>query len=157
MKNSLQKTMDYYIELGYLGLFLASFLATTVVPFSSEIVISVLLANDFDFVSCLSVATIGNWLGGISSYALGYVGNWDTLEKYFGVKKTKVESVKKHLDQWGNSLAFLCWLPIIGDVFAVGLGFFRVQFTNVALWMLFGKMVRYAIWGLLTVWGISLL
>jgi membrane protein YqaA with SNARE-associated domain len=148
--------MDYYIELGYLGLFISSFLAATVIPFSSEIVLGVLLANGYDFVSCLFLATIGNWLGGISSYSLGYIGNWKILDKYFGLKKTKVISVKKHIDQWGNSLAFLCWLPLVGDVFAVALGVFKVQFISVALWMFLGKILRYTISGVLTLEGISL-
>ena len=148
--------MEYYVELGYLGLFFASFLAATVIPFSSEIVLSVLIANDYDFISCLSFASIGNWLGGISSYALGYIGNWKTLERYFGVKKLKVRSIKKYVDRWGSRLAFLCWLPLVGDIFAVGLGFFRVRFTYVAMWMLIGKILRYTIWGVLTLWGISL-
>ena len=55
--------MDYLIDLGYLGLFISSFLAATVIPFSSEIVLSVLIANDYDFIACLSFASIGNWLG----------------------------------------------------------------------------------------------
>ena len=54
--------MEYYVELGYLGLFIASFLAATVIPLSSEIVLSVLMANDYDFIACLSFASIGNWL-----------------------------------------------------------------------------------------------
>jgi membrane protein YqaA with SNARE-associated domain len=44
----------------------------------------------------------------------------------------------------------------LGDIFAVGLGFFRAHFIKVAIWMLIGKVLRYAIWGLLTLWGISL-
>jgi|TARA_B100001094_G_scaffold234534_1_gene229490 membrane protein YqaA with SNARE-associated domain len=148
--------MEYYVELGYLGLFIASFLAATVIPFSSEIVLSVLIANDYDFITCLSFASIGNWLGGISSYALGYIGNWKTLERYFGVKKSKVRFIKKYVDRWDSPLAFLCWLPLLGDIFAVGLGFFRVRFTYVAMWMLIGKILRYTIWGVLTLWGISL-
>ncbi|MDA8947772.1 hypothetical protein N9H57_01380 [Flavobacteriaceae bacterium] len=148
--------MDYYIDLGYWGLFVASFLAATVIPLSSEIVLSVLIANGYDFGASLAVATIGNWLGGLSSYGLGYIGNWETLERYFGVKKSKVVRIKKYVEQWGSPLAFLCWLPLVGDIFAVGLGFFKIRFPPVALWMLVGKLLRYAIWGVLTLWGISL-
>ncbi|MDB3862756.1 hypothetical protein N9313_04195 [Flavobacteriaceae bacterium] len=148
--------MDYYIDLGYWGLFVASFLAATVIPLSSEIVLSVLIANGYDFGASFAVATIGNWLGGLSSYGLGYIGNWETLERYFGVKKSKVVRVKKYVEQWGSPLAFLCWLPLVGDIFAVGLGFFKIRFPPVALWMLVGKLLRYAIWGVLTLWGISL-
>ncbi len=46
-------------EAGYLGLFLASFLAATVVPFSSEALLSGMLAANYDLYSCLALATVG--------------------------------------------------------------------------------------------------
>ena len=146
--------MEDYIELGYWGLFLTSFLAATVIPLSSEIVLSVLIANGFDFIFCLLVATLGNWLGGLSSYGLGWLANWEILERYFGIKQEKVFAIKKYINPWGSPLAFLCWLPLVGDVFAVALGFFRVSFPKVSLWMLLGKLIRYTLWGLFTLWGI---
>jgi membrane protein YqaA with SNARE-associated domain len=56
--------MEHYVEWGYLGLFVSSFLAATIIPLSSEIVLSLLLANDYNFITSLSLATLGNWLGG---------------------------------------------------------------------------------------------
>jgi membrane protein YqaA with SNARE-associated domain len=149
--------VEQFIEWGYLGLFISSFLAATVIPMSSEIVLSILLANQYDFLACLSFATLGNWLGGISSYALGSLGNWSALERVFGIEKNKVVRLQNYINKWGSALAILCWLPLIGDVFAVGLGFFKVSFPTVAFWMLVGKIFRYAVWGMLTLWGISLL
>jgi membrane protein YqaA with SNARE-associated domain len=148
--------MEHYLECGYLGLFVSSFLAATIIPLSSEIVLSILLANDYNFITSLSIATLGNWLGGLSSYVLGRLGNWNYLGKYFGVEQTKVKALKNKIDRWGSPLAFLCWVPLIGDVLAVGLGFFRVSLHTVAIWMLVGKVVRYFAWGVLTLWGISL-
>ncbi len=75
----------------------------------------------------------------------------------FKIKKEKIHKWKGYVDYWGSTLAFLCWLPIIGDPIAVGLGFFRTNFYLVSLWMLFGKALRYTIWALITYWGISLL
>ncbi len=147
--------MEYYFEWGYLGLFLASFLAATIIPLSSELVLSFLLANDYPLVACLIVASIGNWLGGLSSYALGRLGKWGLLERYFGIKESKTYKVKVKINRMGSFLAFFCWLPIVGDLFAVGLGFFKIQLEKVALWMFIGKIIRYALWGLLTLWGIS--
>ncbi|NDG47215.1 MAG: DedA family protein [Flavobacteriia bacterium] len=149
--------MEYYLEWGYLGLFLASFLAATVLPLSSEIVLSFLLANEYDFLSCLTIATLGNWLGGLSSYGLGYLANWKIIERFLGHKHHKIQAIKTHIEKWGSLLALSCWLPIIGDLFAVGLGFFRVSFFKVALWMGVGKGFRYAVWGAFFLWGFSLL
>lgn len=149
--------MESFIEWGYLGLFLASFLGATIIPFSSEIVLSFLILNGYDFKLSLLIATIGNWLGGLSSYYLGRLGRWETLERFFNLKKEKIHHLKTKIDKWGSTLAFLCWLPIIGDPIAVSLGFFRINYILVATWMLFGKIFRYIIWSLFTVWGISLI
>ena len=79
--------MESFVEWGYLGLFLSSFLGATIIPLSSEIVLSLLLTQGFDLNLSIIIATIGNWLGGLSSYFLGRLGKWSTLEKYFKLKK----------------------------------------------------------------------
>ena len=145
------------MEWGYLGLFIASFLGATIIPFSSELVFSLLIIKGYDFNLSLLVATTGNWLGGLSSYFLGRLGKWSTLEKYFRLKKEKIVKFKTNIDKWGSLLAFFCWLPIVGDPIAVGLGFFRTNFLLVALWMFLGKLIRYIVWAFVTYWGVSIL
>ena len=116
--------MESFIEWGFLGLFISSFLGATVIPLSSEVVLSVMIINGYDLNLSIIIATIGNWLGGLSSYYLGRLGNWNFLEKYFRIKKEKIARFKYRIDKWGSSLAFLCCLPLIGDPLAVSLGFF---------------------------------
>ena len=149
--------METFVEWGYLGLFIASFLGATIIPFSSELVLSLLIIKGYDFNLSLLVATTGNWLGGLSSYFLGRLGKWSTLEKYFRLKKEKIVKFKTNIDKWGSLLAFFCWLPIIGDPIAVGLGFFRTNYLLVALWMFMGKLIRYIVWVFVTYWGVSVL
>lgn len=149
--------MEGFVEWGYLGLFIASFLGATVIPFSSELVFSLLIIKGYDFNLSLLVATTGNWLGGLSSYFLGRLGKWSTLEKYFKLKKEKIVKFKTNIDKWGSLLAFFCWLPVIGDPIAVGLGFFRTNYILVAIWMFIGKFIRYILWALVTYWGVSIL
>ena len=149
--------MEGFVEWGYLGLFIASFLGATVIPFSSELVFSLLIIKGYDFNLSLLVATTGNWLGGLSSYFLGRLGKWSTLEKYFRLKKEKIVKFKTNIDKWGSLLAFFCWLPVIGDPIAVGLGFFRTNYILVAIWMFIGKFIRYILWALVTYWGVSFL
>ncbi|MDB2355233.1 DedA family protein [Flavobacteriaceae bacterium] len=149
--------METFVEWGYIGLFIASFLGATIIPFSSELVFSLLIIKGYDFNLSLLVATTGNWLGGLSSYFLGRLGKWSTLEKYFRLKKEKIVKFKTNIDKWGSLLAFFCWLPIIGDPIAVGLGFFRTNFLLVAVWMFIGKLIRYIVWAFVTYWGVSIL
>ena len=147
--------MESFVEWGYLGLFLSSFLGATIIPLSSEIVLSLLLTQGFDIKLSIVIATIGNWLGGLSSYYLASLGKWYFVEKFFRIKKEKITGFKTKIDKWGSSLAFLCCLPFIGDPLAISLGFFRINFNKVAFWMLFGKAVKYILWAIVTVWGIS--
>ena len=63
--------MEFFSELGLIGLFFSSFLAATIIPLNSEIVLSLLIANNYPITICLLTASIGNWLGGITSYGLG--------------------------------------------------------------------------------------
>jgi membrane protein YqaA with SNARE-associated domain len=149
--------LEAFVEWGYLGLFIASFLGATIIPFSSELVFSLLIIKGYDFNLSLLVATTGNWLGGLSSYFLGRLGKWSTLEKYFRLKKEKIVKFKTNIDKWGSLLAFFCWLPVIGDPIAVGLGFFRTNYILVAVWMFLGKFIRYVLWALVTYWGVSFL
>jgi|TARA_A100001011_G_scaffold5800_1_gene6671 membrane protein YqaA with SNARE-associated domain len=149
--------MENLAEWGYIGLFIASFLAATIIPFSSELVLSILIANNYDLTTSLIVASIGNWMGGLSSYLIGRLGSWDTIEKYLRVKRDKILLWKKKIDSWGGLLAFLCWLPVVGDPIAIALGFFRTNILTVAIFMLVGKFVRYFVWAMITYVGFSLL
>ena len=148
--------MESVIEWGFLGLFISSFLGATAIPLSSEVVLSVMIINGYDLNLSIIIATIGNWLGGLSSYYLGRLGNWNFLEKYFRIKKEKIARFKYRIDKWGSSLAFLCCLPLIGDPLAVSLGFFRINFIKVSIWMFIGKLVKYILWTAVTIWGISI-
>lgn len=130
-------------ELGYLGLFIAGFLAATILPFSSEGLLAVALLNGSDPMICLIIITSGNWLGSITTYGIGYLGKVDWIEKYFKISREKIEKTKSHLTKYGSLLALFVWIPILGDVFALALGYFKINFTLTALFMLIGKFFRY--------------
>ena len=86
--------MEYFQELGYLGLFLSSFLSATLIPLSPEIVLSFLIVKGFNLPLSIFVATMGNWFGSILTYSIGRIGDWKKIEKYFKIKQEKVLSFK---------------------------------------------------------------
>ena len=147
--------MESFVEWGFLGLFFASFLGATIIPLSSEIVLSILLAKGYDFNLSIIIATIGNWLGGLSCYYIGWIGKWDLIEKHLKIKASTLERLKPNVDRWGAPLAFFCWIPIIGDPLAVGLGLFKTNPISVALWILIGKGIRYLVWAYITFSGMN--
>lgn len=140
------------LEWGYVGLFIGAFLAATLIPFSSDVLlIAVLMAGGDPYITVI-LASVGNWLGGLTSYWVGWLGKWEWIEKWFRIKREKLESQKKHVDKYGSLLALLTWLPIVGDLFAVALGFYRVDFKKSAVFMFIGKFARFVCWTLLYIW-----
>ena len=138
--------MEWLAEYGYIGLFFGAFLAATIIPLSSDVLLVLLLVAGAEPVTAVISATLGNWLGGLSSYGLGYLGKWEWIEKWFGVTKEKLERQRKKILKYGATLAFFSWLPFIGDVMAIGLGFYRINFKKSAVFMLIGKSARFIMW-----------
>ena len=71
--------MEFLQEWGYIGLFLGTFMAATIIPFSSEILVTGILVAGGDYIATFIISTAGNWLGGLTSYWLGYLGKWDSI------------------------------------------------------------------------------
>ena len=125
---------------------MASFAAATVMPFSSEVIFVGVMAAGGDPVLCFVAATMGNWLGGLTSFGIGWLGRTEWLERWFRVKPETVEKQKHLVDKWGPLLALLSWVPFVGDVFAIALGFYKARPLRCCLWLLVGKALRYVIW-----------
>lgn len=141
--------MDSLIDLGYWGLFIGSFLASTVIPMSADILLVGILALGGNVWACLLIATFGNWLGGLTSYGIGWIGKWEWIEKWFKIKEEQLCRQKTKIDKYGVWLAFFTWLPIVGDLFAIALGFYKISPKLSALYMLTGRFLRFLIWTLL--------
>ena len=151
------RVMEALIEYGYIGLFIGSFLAATIFPFSSDVLLVAMLVAGGDVATTVVVATAGNWLGGLTSYWLGWLGKLEWLERWLRVKHETIERHRTRVERWGAALALMTWLPFVGDVFAVVLGFYKAKFLPSALWMLVGKGGRFIVWALLYVYlGIEL-
>ena len=140
--------MDWLLELGYIGLFIGSFLASTVVPFSADVLlIGMLVAGGSPWI-VIAVATIGNFLGGLTSYGIGRIGKWEWIEQ-LGANPESIAKHKTKIDRYGAWVALLSWVPFIGDVLSVALGFFRVKFVPSAIFMFIGKLGRFIVWYLI--------
>ncbi len=138
-----EKNVKMELEtLGLVGLFLGTFLAATILPFSSEALLLFFLSKGIQPSVCLGVAIIGNSLGGVTNYALGRLGNplWLT---YLGVKIETIIKRENWVVKYGSWLAFFSWIPLIGDPLLVALGYFRSRLIPTFSWMVIGKSLRY--------------
>jgi membrane protein YqaA with SNARE-associated domain len=116
------------------ALFLSSFLAATLLPGGSEAVLfGVLKLDAASLWPALTLATLGNTLGGMSSYLLG-----------------RILPERKHLRglewvrRYGAATMLLAWAPLVGDGLCVAAGWLRLNALWVALFMTIGKFARYA-------------
>ncbi len=140
--------IEFLAEYGYIGLFLGSMLAATLIPMSSDVQLVALLTTGADPVVAVAAAALGNWVGGMLGYGLGRLGKLSWLK----MSEAKVEKQRARIERWGAWLAFFTWLPLVGDVMSVGLGFYRIDLPRVAVFMLLGKSVRYILWTILYYW-----
>ena len=131
------------IDWGYLGLFISALLAGSIVPFSSELVMIALIKVGLSPVMCVLFATLGNTIGGMTCYYMGRLGKISWIEKYFKVKKEKVDKMVKFLQGKGALMAFFTFLPAIGEVIAIALGFMRSNTWLTIVSMFVGKLIRY--------------
>ncbi len=132
--------------MAYAGLFAASFLAATVFPFQSELVlVGLLLSGDYPWPALLAVATVGNVLGAVVNWALGRFFIHFRDRRWFPVKPETYARVERWYARYGVWSLLFAWLPIGGDPLTVVAGALR---TNLALFVVLvtvGKLGRYAV------------
>lgn len=124
-----------------LALFTSSFLAATLLPGGSEaVLVGVLLAYPELHWQALTLATIGNTLGGMSSYLIGrFLPDEKTVLKKSGGSSRGLEWVRQH----GAPILLLSWAPLIGDVLCVAAGWLRANWLWALLFIAVGKFARY--------------
>lgn len=135
--------IDFFIEWGYIGLFLSALIAGSILPFSSEVVLTVLVQMGADPVVSLFSASIGNTVGGLICYWLGYLGNMERIEHWLKIDKQKMDKVSGFVQKWGAGMGLFGVLPWVGEVIIVLLGLMRANIYVTTLTMFIGKFIRY--------------
>ncbi len=137
--------LDFLIQYGYIGVFIAAFLAATILPLSSEVVMSGVLIAGAEYWAVVLSATLGNILGGMTCYWLGRLGKQERITRYLMLDPLKLDKWTKWLQGRGSWMAFWVFLPGVGDFFAVALGLLRANPWAVLLFMSLGKLLRYVV------------
>lgn len=135
---------QFFIEWGYWGLFLSAFVAGSVLPFSSEAVMIVLVRMGLDPVGCIAAAALGNTLGGMTCYWIGSLGKTEWITR-LGVSTRQLARARKFLSGRGALMAFFTFLPTIGEAIAIVLGLMRSNVWLTGCSMLIGKTLRYIV------------
>ena len=117
------------------ALFAASFLAATLLPGGSEAALyGVLKLHPDRYWPALGIATLGNTLGGMSSYLIGRI-----------IPPKKDLPGLSAVQRYGSPVLLLAWVPFIGDPLCVAAGWLRLNAGLSALFMAAGKLARYVV------------
>ena len=130
----------------YLSLFVISFLAATILPFSSELTLAgLIVTSNYDNLLLLMVASFGNVLGSVVNWVLGFYSRNLTTKKWFPFKDKQIENSSKWFGKFGKWSLLFAWVPIIGDPLTLVAGLLRVRFLDFIILVTSGKVSRYVL------------
>ena len=126
---------------GLLGLFAASFVAATVFPFPSEgALFAYLKANPDRIALAVAVATVGNTVGGMTTYLVGRLLPQKSVD----------EKALARIRRYGAPATFFGWLPFVGDALCFAAGWLRIHWAAALGFMAAGRLARYLVVAYLT-------
>ena len=131
---------------GFFSLFGAAFLAATILPFSSEVLLAGLAASGAYAASgLLAAASVGNTLGSVVNWALGrFCLRWRD-RKWFPVSDANLEKATRWYNRYGVWSLLLSWVPIVGDPLTVVAGLMRAPFFLFLILVAAAKTGRYIV------------
>lgn len=144
--------IDVLTQYGYWGMLLASFLAGSFFPFSSEAVMVALLGAGLDGWGLIIYGTIGNVLGSVFNYGVGHLGRLDWIERYLHVKQKDLDRAQRFMAGRGAWMGFFAFLPILGSAITILLGLMRANIPITFFSISVGKLLRY----ILLIYGANL-
>ena len=127
----------------YLLLFASAFLAATILPFSSEVVLFSLLRDGGDPVALVVVATLGNTLGSVVNWALGLYLLHFQDRRWFYFSRDQIEKAQRWYQRFGFWSLLFAWLPIGGDALTLIAGIMKLRLWLFLLLVGTGKGLRY--------------
>ena len=135
----------------YISLFLSAFFAATIFPAQSELVLLYLLQDRSNSVFLLLlVATVGNVLGAVVNYGLGYYVHRFKDRRWFPASPQQLEKAQRAYARWGRYSLLASWVPIIGDPITVVAGVLRDRFIVFLALVIVAKAGRYLVLAALT-------
>jgi membrane protein YqaA with SNARE-associated domain len=127
----------------YAGLFASAFLAATLLPLGSEVVLSTLLLNTYSVALIVIVATVGNVLGSLVNYYIGAKLGKPAILRFTNTSEAEFEGAAQRFNRYGKVSLCFAWVPIIGDPLTLVAGVLRMSLTWFLVLVTVGKLGRY--------------
>jgi membrane protein YqaA with SNARE-associated domain len=131
--------------MNYIYLFFSALIAATVLPLSSEAVLTALVYQQHSPFLLWLVATAGNTLGSCINWYLGKSCLHLQSRNWFPVKAEQLAKAQQEFQKYGVLSLLFAWLPIVGDPLTLLAGVMRVEFWKFLILVAIGKGVRYGV------------
>ncbi len=137
---------EFFINYGYWGMALASFLAGTFFPFSSEAVMAALLVTTgMDPMATIASGTAGNVAGSMVNYYIGSFAKTETISRWFRIKQKRLDTAQRYVQRYGSWMGFFSFIPILGTAISIALGILKANVWGTFFSTFLGKFLRYIV------------
>ncbi|WP_440909267.1 YqaA family protein [Candidatus Pelagibacter sp.] len=130
--------------IGYLSLFTISFLAATILPFSSELILASMLSiENYNRTLLITFSSLGNILGSVFNWVLGFYFIKLQNKKWFPFNQEQISKSSQWFEKYGKWSLLFAWVPIIGDPLTFVAGTMKTKFFIFLILVGIGKISRY--------------
>ncbi len=127
------------------ALFFSALISSTLFPGGSEVLLLYRLNEGADVINVVLIATFGNVLGSLITYAMGRLGNAAMHKKWLSISEEKTKRAEAWFKRYGYPSLLLAWLPIVGDPLCLIAGLLRCNVMLFLILVTLGKFARYAL------------
>ena len=125
-------------------LFASSFLSATLLPGASEANLVYLVTSSGHSPELLVlVATVGNTLGGMTNFVIGWLAAKGLVIRYF--EREDLQASLERIRRFGPLALLFAWLPVIGDPLCLAAGYLKMGWWQSTACIAVGKLVRYCV------------
>ncbi len=139
----------------YLALFGSAFLAATILPFYSEVVLFALLREGGNPLALVMIATLGNTLGAVVNWVLGRYLLYFQGRRWFYFTPEQVEKAQRWYQRYGFWSLLLAWMPVGGDALTLIAGIMKLRLWIFLVLVGTGKALRYISVAFLAAWSVK--
>jgi len=129
----------------YVSLFVASFLSASIFPLVSDPMVVYMVIHKYGSITIILAATIGSFIGSVTTYFIGFWGREKLIEKYVKVDEKKMAEYKKKFEKYGAPALLFTWIPFAGDALVAVSGLLEINFIEFSLYTFLGKLIRFSI------------
>jgi membrane protein YqaA with SNARE-associated domain len=133
------------VDWGLPALFCVSFLAATVLPIASEWLLAAIVIQPVDMTAAVAVATVGNTLGAVTTWAVGCWGGLWVMQRWLRISAADRLRAENGYTRWGSWSLLFAWAPVVGDPLCLVAGLFNVPLMRFIPLVAIGKAGRYLI------------